>query len=131
MRLVIAGGGGFGERLAEEFSKSDDVIVIEKDESRADFLGERLQALVLLGDASDKIILRHAGVERCDVFVAATGDDNTNSSLCELAKSFGVKKIISRLNNPENEGLFSGSGAVTINIMDCAIKEFKRVCGIK
>lgn len=126
MRVIIVGGGEFGTRLAEEFSKGNDVVVIEKDESRAEQLGERLSALVLFGDASDRGILRHASVERCDAFVAVTADDKVNSAVCELAKSFGVKKIISRLNEPSNEGLFTGSGTVTINLMNSAVKEFKK-----
>ena len=131
MRIIIAGGGEFGARLAEEFSSGNDVVVIEKDEARAERLGETLSAIVMFGDAADKSILRHASTEKCDVFVAATGDDKANSSICELAKSLGAKKAVSRLNDPSNEGLYSGSGAVAINIMDSAIKEFKKAAGQK
>ena len=123
MRVVIAGGGEFGVRLAESFSK-DDVILIEKDESRAESLGEKLHAVVLFGSAADKTVLRHASAEKCDALFVVTGDDKTNASVCELAKSMGVKKIVSRLNDASNLGLFSG--VVTINVMDSAVREFMK-----
>jgi trk system potassium uptake protein TrkA len=128
MRVMIVGGGEFGERLAEELSREkSEVILIEKDEARAEHLGEKLSSIVLFGDATDKGIMKHANIEKCDAVFAVTGDDKINSSVCELAKSFGVKKIAGLLNDPEKSDLFSGSGAATINILDSAVREFKKV----
>ncbi len=129
MRVIIAGGGEFGTRLAEELSRGNEVIVVERDESRAEYLGEKLHSIVLYGSATDKTVLRHASAEKCDSLVAATGDDKINSAVCELAKSFGIKKIVSRLSDPSNEGMFSGTGAVTINLMDSAVKDFMKSIG--
>lgn len=128
MRVMIVGGGEFGERLAEELSREkSEVILIEKDEARAEQLGEKLSSIVLFGDATDKGIMKHANIEKCDAVFAVTGDDKINSALCEMAKSFGVKKIAGLLNDPEKSDLFSGSGATTINILDSAVREFKKV----
>ena len=126
MRVIIAGGGELGVRLAEELGRENDVILIEKDEGRAEYLGEKLSSIVLFGDATDKQVLKHANAEKCDVMFAATGDDKTNSAVCELANSFGIKKIAARLNDPGKVDLFSKSGATAINIMDSVVREFKK-----
>ena len=126
MRIIIAGGGEFGSKLAEDLSKEHEVIVIEKDESRAEYLGERLHAVVMFGSAADKTVLKHASAEKCDAVLAVTGDDRTNSGICELAKSFGVKRLVARLNEPSNENIFSGSGCLAINPMDSAVREFRK-----
>jgi trk system potassium uptake protein TrkA len=132
MRVMIAGGGEFGERLAEELSKEkNEVILIERDEARAEQLGEKLSSIVLFGDATDKGLLKHANIEKCDAVFAVTSDDKINSAVCELAKSFGVKKVAGLLNDPEKEDAFSGSGAAAINIMDSAVREFKKVISLK
>jgi trk system potassium uptake protein TrkA len=128
MRVIIAGGGEFGERLAEELSgEKNDVILIERDEARAEQLGEKLTSIVMFGDATDKALLKHASIEKCDAVFAVTGDDQINSAVCELAKSFGVRKVAGLLNDAEKGDLFSESGAATINIMDSAVREFKKV----
>ena len=126
MRVIIAGGGEFGARLAEQLAGENEVIVIEKDEGRAEYLGEKLNSIVLFGDATEKQVLKHANAEKCDALLATTGDDKANSAICELAKSFGIKRLASRLNDPGRTDLFSDSGASAINIMDSAVKEFKK-----
>jgi trk system potassium uptake protein TrkA len=126
MRVIIAGGGELGVRLAERLAKGNEVIVIERDEGRAEYLGEKLSSIVLFGDATDKQVLKHANAEKCDALFAATADDRTNSSICELANSFGIKRLAARLNDTEKADMFSKSGAAAINIMDSAVKEFMR-----
>jgi trk system potassium uptake protein TrkA len=126
MRVIIAGGGELGVRLAERLAKGNEVIVIERDEGRAEYLGEKLSSIVLFGDATDKQVLKHANAEKCDALFAATADDRTNSSICELANSFGIKRMAARLNDTEKADMFSKSGAAAINIMDSAVKEFMR-----
>jgi len=127
MRVIIAGGGEFGVRLAEDLAKENEVIIVEKDEGRAEYLGEKLSSIVLFGDAGDKQVLKHANAEKCDALFAATGDDKVNSDICELAKSFGIKRLVARLNDPGKSYLFSKSGAAAINIMDSAVREFRKV----
>jgi len=127
MRIIIAGGGEFGVRLAEELAKENEVILIEKDEGRAEYLGGKLSSIVLFGDATDRQVLKHANADKCDVMFAVTGDDKTNSAICELANSFGIKKIAARLNDPGKVDLFSKSGAAAINVIDSAVKEFRKV----
>jgi trk system potassium uptake protein TrkA len=66
---------------------------------------------VVVGDACEVSTLKEAGVERCDVVVAATGDDEDNLTFCQIAKAkFNVPRAVARINNPQNEGLFKQLG---------------------
>jgi len=132
MRVIIAGGGELGARIAQELAKERaEVVVIEKDQARAEHLGEKLSAVVLLGNAAEKEMLRHASADKCEALLALTGDDKVNSAICLLAKSFRVKKIAARVNNPEKAGMFPASGVIKINVTEAAAKEFRKAIGRK
>ncbi|RLJ08403.1 MAG: hypothetical protein DRP16_01445 [Candidatus Aenigmatarchaeota archaeon] len=104
MRIMIVGGGSVGGRLAEILVKEkNEVVVIEKEEKIAEALGERLDALVLYGDATDRKILKDGNIEKCGAFFALTADDKTNLMVCEVAKSFKVPVIVARVNDISNE----------------------------
>jgi len=129
MRVIIAGGGELGARVAEALTKEkNEVVVIEKDRGKAEYLGEKLRAIVLLGDATEKSMLRHAAADRCHALLALTGDDNTNSEICALGKSFKVKKILARLNTLEKAGIYP-PGVVKINVIDAAAGELRKAIG--
>jgi trk system potassium uptake protein TrkA len=127
MRVIIAGGGEFGTRLAESLERDrHEVVLIEKNEKRAESLGERLSCIVMYADASDKEMLRKVSAEKADAVMAVTGDDKVNSLICEAARSLGVKRVIARLNDPDKESMLASSGALTINIVDSAVREFRK-----
>jgi trk system potassium uptake protein TrkA len=115
MKVVIVGGGTIGESLAQLLIKEKyDVIIIEKDEKLAEQLAERLDALVLHGDGSDRNILKDADIESADSVVAMTGDDKTNLMICEMAKGVNVPNIVARVNESANEGIFTKAGISNI-----------------
>lgn len=126
--MIIAGGGSLGTKLAEVFVKEKaDVIIIEKDDIISEKLGEKLDALVLHGDATDIKILKDAGIENCDALLVVTGDDKTNLLICEIAKSFKVRKVISRVNDAANDGIFMKLGiTASINTTTSAVLSFKK-----
>lgn len=128
MKVILVGGGKIGEALSELLIKEKhDVVVIEKDEKLAEELAEKLDALVLHGDGSDKNILKDADIEKADVVAAVSGDDKTNLMVCEFAKEINVKNIISRINQSDNEGIFSKIGVTNlINTTTTAILAFKK-----
>lgn len=109
MFIMIVGGGRLGSFLAglmEE--KSEKVIVIEKDESKAEKLRKELKCPVMVGDGCNPDILRKSGILETEIVVALTGHDEDNLIVCQLAKfEFGVSKVISKINNPKNEWLFA------------------------
>ena len=129
MRVVIVGGGNIGKRLAAILAKEkNDVILIEKDEKRAEALAESLDALVLHGDGTDRKILRDGSVKKSDALIAMTGDDKTNLLVCEIAKDFKVPTIVSRIADSSNDAIFSKLGiTASINTTVSSVLAFKRV----
>ncbi|MCK4335565.1 MAG: NAD-binding protein [Candidatus Aenigmarchaeota archaeon] len=128
MKVIVVGGGRIGEALSRLLIKEKhDVVVVEKDEKLAEELAEKLDALVLHGDGTDKNILKDANIEKSDVVVAVSGDDKTNLMICEFAKGVNVPNIIARINQSDNEGIFTKIGITNlINTTTTAILAFKK-----
>lgn len=101
-RIILAGGGNIGNRLARLLEDSRyQVKIIEKDNDRAAKLAERLdKAIVLEGDAADEDLLLEENIENTDVFIATTNDDEANILSSMLAKRLGAKRVISLINRP-------------------------------
>ena len=116
-RIMIAGGGNIGERLAETLSKRYRVKVIERDSERADHLARTLPSnvLVLHGDSSDDRFLESINVEHSDVFCAVTNADQANIFAGMLAKRWGVRKVMSLINRPSYVDLLQ-SGTIDVAI---------------
>ncbi|MFC1741656.1 potassium channel family protein [Nanoarchaeota archaeon] len=111
MKILIVGGGEIGLTTANVLStKEHDLVLIESDENRAKEVANSIDALVIHGDGTDLATLKDAGSSEADAIVAATNDDKTNLMVCEIAKSGDIKKIISRVNQSENEELFTKLG---------------------
>ena len=112
MYVVVAGGGKIGYYLARSLlNDGHEVLIIERDRVRADSIAEDLGSVVLRGDACEASVLAEAGASRADVVVAATGDDEDNLVICQMAKHhFDVPRTIARVNNPKNEALFRHLG---------------------
>jgi trk system potassium uptake protein TrkA len=129
MKVIIVGGGVLGYNLAELLVKEKHkVVVVEKNEARADYLGENLDALVLHGDGTDRKILRDGGVKKSNVLIAMTANDKTNLLVCEIAKDFKVPTIVSRIADSSNDAIFSKLGiTASINTTVSSVLAFKRV----
>ena len=108
MYAIIAGGGKVGFFLARELiEQGHEVLIIENNPERADFIANELGNVVLRGNADEASTLAEAGAERADVVVAVTGDDEDNLVLLQVAKRrFGTRRTIARINDPRNENLF-------------------------
>ena len=117
MRIVIAGAGTLGRRVARYTRDQHEVLVIEQSRSRARAVEEELGVKVLVGDADEPEVLLEAGVDRADVFVASTGHDEDNLVACLLAKNeYKVRKVIAAVRNPRNRWLFNRSWGVDVAI---------------
>lgn len=115
-RILIAGGGNIGFRLASTLESRHSVKVIEHSEERANLLAESLsQVLVLQGDSSDQELLIAENVEDIDVFIAVTNDDEANIMSSLLAKRLGARKVMTLINNPAYVDLVQG-GEIDIAI---------------
>ncbi len=99
-RIMIAGGGNIGRRLATALEESrSQVKVIEKNSDTATRLAETLnRAIVLEGDAADETLLREENIENVDIFCALTNDDEANILSAMLAKRLGARKVMSLVN---------------------------------
>ena len=108
MYAIIAGGGKVGFFLARELiEQGHEVLIIENNSERAEFIANELGNVVLRGNADEASTLAEAGAERADVVVAVTGDDPRNLVLLQVAKRrFGTRRTIARINDPRNESLF-------------------------
>ena len=98
-RVILAGGGNIGMRLAAAIENQYQVKIIERDEDHAKYLSENLgKTMVLLGDAADKELLLEEGIENTDVFCALTNDEEANILSAMLAKRLGARKVMSLIN---------------------------------
>ena len=115
MKIVIAGAGEVGTHLAKLLSKENqDVIIIDKDESKLAKL-EPYNMLTFVGNPVSFKTMRNAGVMGCDLFIAVTPYETDNVLACEIAKSFGAKKAVARIDNydfmrKENRPFFTEKG---------------------
>jgi trk system potassium uptake protein TrkA len=115
-RVVIAGGGNIGFRLARTLEKSSQVKLIERDVRRARKASELLEnAIVLNGDAADEELLIEENIDSADVFAALTNSEEANILSAMLAKRLGAHKVMALINKPSYADLIESS------IIDIAI----------
>ncbi len=100
-RLVIAGGGNIGLRLARTLEKSNQVKLIERDPRRARRISEILEnTIVLSGDAADEELLVEENIDSADVFAALTNSEEANVLSAMLAKRLGARRVMALINRP-------------------------------
>ena len=115
-RLMIAGGGNIGMRLAESVEDRYQVKIIERNLDRCSLISETLNhAIVLNGEASQRDLLIEENISDTDVFLALTNDDEANIMSSLLAKRLGAKKVMALINNSAYVDLVQG-GEIDIAI---------------
>lgn len=136
MRVAIAGAGAVGRSIAQELvAGGHQVMLIERDAKQFDPPVVE-QAEWVLADACELSSLEEAGLETCDVMIAATGDDKVNVVVSLLAKTeFAVKRVVARVNDPRNEWLFTESWGVDVavstpRIMAAMVEEAVSIGGL-
>ena len=106
MYVLIAGGGKIGANLARSLLRAGrEVTLIEQRRDRFERLEDEFEHVVIQGDATELFVLERAGIQRPpDILIAATGDDEDNIVICQLAQEkYGVEKVIARVNDPRNQ----------------------------
>ena len=104
MYVIVAGAGKVGWNLARELiAKDREVTLIESNHERYRVVEEELEHAVQYGDATELWVLERAGIQRADLVIAVTGDDEDNILICQVAKEkYGCQRIVARVNNPRN-----------------------------
>ena len=104
MYVIVAGAGKVGWNLARELvDKGHEVTLLEVDRRRYLVVEEELEHAVQYGDATELWVLERAGIQRADLVIAVTGDDEDNMLVCQVAKEkYLCDRVIARVNNPRN-----------------------------
>jgi trk system potassium uptake protein len=108
MYIIIVGAGKVGWNLARELlEKGHELTVIENDRRRYLTVEQELEHVIQYGDASELWVLERAGIQRADLVIAVTGDDEDNMLICQVAREkYMCERIIARVNNPRNREYF-------------------------
>jgi trk system potassium uptake protein TrkA len=118
MRVAIAGAGNVGTYIAGDLRDAGhEVLLLEKNVDLVRKLRDTLDVEWVPADACEVASLHRAGLDRVDVMVAATGDDEDNLVISLLAKQeFAVPRVVARINHPKNQWLFNESWGVDVSV---------------
>jgi trk system potassium uptake protein len=124
-RMMIAGGGKVGLRLARELKDSHQLKLIETSRLRCEYLATQLPSttLILNGDSTDEALMEEENVREMDLFIALTSDDEDNIMACLLAKRMGARRVIALINRRAYADLVQGT------TIDIAISPSQTVIG--
>jgi trk system potassium uptake protein TrkA len=135
VRVIIVGAGQVGSSIAADLDATHEVVVIDCDPERVDELNYSLDVLAVQGDGTSVDTLREAGIERADMVIASTDDDETNIVVCATAKAVSSAFTIARVKNTEYLRTWQHSEkAFGIDFMVCtnllAAESIVRVVGL-
>ena len=116
MKVVIVGCGRVGSTLAENLdAEGHEVIIFDVKTSAFDRLPEAFKGSAVRGDGTDLEVLRRAGAEGADIFLALTEGDNRNVMAAQVAtETLGVQQVISKINDPVRAAAYAELGIVTL-----------------
>ncbi len=116
-RVIIAGGGNIGRRLAQRLEQRHQVKLLECNPNRAKELAQTLsKTIVLLGDSANKELLLEENIDEMDVFCTVTNDDEANILSAMLAKRLGTRKVMSLINRPAYVDLMENQDTIDVAI---------------
>jgi trk system potassium uptake protein TrkA len=116
MKIVIVGAGEVGSHLAKLLSREEqDIVLVDKDADKLAAIDANYNLMTLSGSPTSFAALKDAGVENCDLLIAVTPYETSNVTACAMAKKFGAKKTVARIDNYEfmveqNREFFTGLG---------------------
>ncbi len=117
MRVTIAGAGAVGRSIAAELLEGGHEVLLIDIDPHAIQIESVPRAEWLLADACEISSLDEAGLNGCQVVIAASGDDKVNLVVSLLAKTeYGVPRVVARINHPKNEWLFNESWGVDVAV---------------
>lgn len=116
MKIIILGCGRVGIYLAQELDKAGhQVTVIDRNRDAFARLGADYEGQMVLGTGIDEDVLKRAGIEKADAFIAVTNGDNTNAMAAQIAQHvFHVPHVVARLYDPVREETYNLLGLETV-----------------
>ncbi|WP_256546492.1 potassium channel family protein [Halobellus inordinatus] len=125
MYITVVGAGSIGTPLIEIATEGgNEVVVIERDEEKAEAAATAFDCLVLNDDATEKETLLDAGAERADALISTTDQDATNIMVCLLSKELEIPDIVSVVHNPDHMTLYRQIGVNTMENPQRLIAEY-------
>lgn len=125
MKVVILGCGRVGARLATQLDLAgQDVTIIDRNQDSFARLGAGYSGAMVLGTGIDEDVMRRAGIEHADAFVAVTNGDNTNAMAAQIAKLvFKVPRVVARLYDPIREETYKTLGLETVSPTNMGVQK--------
>jgi trk system potassium uptake protein TrkA len=116
VKIVIVGCGRVGASVAEAYDRSGhDVVVLDSSTASFDRLPSTFGGTAIRGDGTDEDVLRRAGAESADIFLALTEGDNRNVMASQLAtEALGIEKVIAKINDPLRAKAYAELGIATL-----------------
>ncbi len=126
--ITVIGCGRLGSRLATHLSqKGHKVVIIDRDPSAFDCLGEEFSGFLVTGDAAEMNILKAAKLTKAQVMIAVTGKDNLNIMISQLAKTvFQVPIVLTRILDPAREEIYQNLGLTIISTTKISAAAFSQ-----
>lgn len=125
--IIIIGCGRSGKELAQELSKSENVVAVDKSLRSLDTLGEDFNGKKVWADALDINTLEEAGIKEANAIFLLTGNDNLNLVVGKVAKrKYGVKKVVLQVNDAIKKKIFKEEGVVIINRTQLIVETLKK-----
>lgn len=127
--IIIIGCGRLGSHLANLLSASKkSVVIIDKDEKSFNRLDSNFSGFTIEADAVELQILKDAKIDKADIVVAVTNDDNTNIMVSQIAKRiYNTPKVIARLIEPNKQKIYENLDIITICPTILSAKEFSKI----
>lgn len=127
MYIIIAGCGRIGSSMAKEFlDQGHDLVIIDRENNKLESLGSGLNATRILGIEYDIDVLKEAGIETADVFLALTANDSINITAAQVARDiFKVNKVIAKVSDLSKEHIYKSLNIEYINPIKLGIDEIK------
>ncbi len=117
MYIIIVGCGRVGSQLSQLLQmEGHNVVIIDRKKASLERLGKRFNGLTITGDGSNLGVLKEAGIEKADAFVAVTESDKSNIMIAQIGqKMFKVPRVIARIYEPDLAEIYRGFGLSVIS----------------
>ncbi len=129
MKVIILGCGRVGARLALQMDQAGhEVTIIDRNQDAFTRLGPDYGGEMILGTGIDEEVLRKAGIEHADAFVAVSNGDNTNAMAAQIAQQiFKVPKVVARLYDPVRDETYRTLGLETVSPTNIGVERIKEM----